>query len=119
MPVAQTVDQPAAVTRRPATATEVVTQLAQLPGWSLHGDGAAVCIRKTYAFSGFSQALGFAQALAWLAQRLDHHPELRIKQQCCEVRWSSHDVGGLSASDFEAAARTEALLVDGVGAARA
>ena len=109
MPQAKSVDSAATAARRPATATEVVSQLSQLPGWSLDGDGAAVCIRKSFTCSNFQDAMAFAHAVAWLAQCLSHQPELRIAGRCCEVRWSSPDLAGLSIMDFDAAARTDAL----------
>lgn len=98
------------VTRRALSATEVVTALTQLEGWSLSGDGLEVAISKRYAFTSFHETIAFVNAVAFVAHRLDHHPELLIAPCSCTVRWRTHDVGGISRSDFEAAARVDALL---------
>ena len=40
---------------------------------------------------------------------MNHHPEVVLQHAYCVVRWRTHDVQGLSALDFEAARRTDAL----------
>ncbi len=91
------------------TATEVVTRLAKLEGWRLDGDGTAVVIQKTFRFVDFAQTMGFVNAVAWLAQARDHHPELIVHFDSCTVRYNTHDVAGLSQADFDAAAAVDAL----------
>ena len=98
-----------ALTRRALTATEVVANLAQLEGWSLSGDGANVAIEKTYHFANYYETISFVNALAFIAHAQDHHPDLSVHYDRCVVRWSTHDVGGLSENDFICAAKTDAL----------
>ena len=40
-------------------------------------------------------ALAFVNAMAFIAHREDHHPDLGVHYDRCVVRYSSHDVGGL------------------------
>ncbi|HSN79575.1 MAG TPA: 4a-hydroxytetrahydrobiopterin dehydratase [Rhodoferax sp.] len=94
---------------RALTATEVVTRLAKLEGWHLDGDGAAVAIQKTFRFADYAQTLLFVNAVAWLAQARDHHPELIVQFDRCLVRYNTHDVAGLSQADFDCAAAVDAL----------
>jgi 4a-hydroxytetrahydrobiopterin dehydratase len=94
---------------RALKATEIVASLAQLEGWSLRGDGAELAIAKRYAFPDFQQALVFANAVAWLAQQRNHHPELEVGWGHCTVHWRSHDAGGITRADFECAAAVDAL----------
>jgi len=101
---------PALSPRRAFKATEIVSQLAQLSGWRLSGDGDSLAIEKTYTFADYYQTLAFVNALAFIAHARDHHPELVVQHHHCVVRWRSHDVGGLSATDFDCAARADALL---------
>ncbi|MDY0106893.1 MAG: 4a-hydroxytetrahydrobiopterin dehydratase [Giesbergeria sp.] len=96
--------------RRALTATEVVAKLAQLDGWSLSGDGAQVAIEKTYRFANYYETIAFVNAVAFIAHTEDHHPDLSVHYGRCVVRLNTHDVGGLSASDFDCAARFDALL---------
>ena len=100
----------ASVQRRALSPTEVVTQLATLPGWRLAGNGADVAIEKDYTFGNYHETLAFVNAVAFVAHAQDHHPELTVRYNRCGVRWNTHDVGGISETDFECAARVDALL---------
>jgi 4a-hydroxytetrahydrobiopterin dehydratase len=92
------------------SATNIVANLAQLDGWKLSGDGDAVAIEKTFTFGDYFETIAFVNALAWVAHKQDHHPELAVFYNRCIVRLNTHDVRGISASDFECAALFDALL---------
>lgn len=96
--------------RRALKATEVVTSLAKLEGWKLSGDGADLAIEKAWDFADYFETMAFVNAVAYLAHRQDHHPELLVQYRRCVVRFNTHDVGGISATDFECAALVDALL---------
>ena len=89
----------------PAQAREL---LALLPGWEFAADAGE--IRKQFRFPDFVRALAFVNALGWIAEHENHHPDLELGWGRCLVRFSTHDVGGLSMNDFICAAKTEALL---------
>lgn len=90
--------------------TAVVTQLAQLNDWVLDGDGAQLAIQKTYHFANYHETMAFVNAVAFIAHAQDHHPDLSVHYNRCVVRLNTHEVGGLSSSDFDCAARFDALL---------
>ena len=96
--------------RRALSATEIVTQLTQLNGDAAQGwkliDGA---LEKTYNFANFHETMAFVNALAWIAHREDHHPDLALGYSRCTVRFNTHDVGGISVSDFHCAGAVDAL----------
>ncbi|MBA2672926.1 MAG: 4a-hydroxytetrahydrobiopterin dehydratase [Ramlibacter sp.] len=96
--------------RRALTPTEVVMRLAAAPGWKLSGDGANAAIEKTFNFANYHETMAFVNAVAFVAHREDHHPDLSVHYNRCVVRFNTHDVGGISESDFECAARVDALL---------
>ena len=98
------------VPRRALTPTEIVKRLADLPGWKLSGDGADVAIERTYTFADYHETMAFVNALAFIAHSLDHHPDLSVHYDRCVVRFSTHSVQGISETDFECAARADALL---------
>jgi 4a-hydroxytetrahydrobiopterin dehydratase len=81
--------------------------LRVLPGWIATSDGKE--IGKDFRFADFHRTMGFVNALAFMANREDHHPDLEVGYGHCRVRWSTHDVGGLSLNDFICAAKVEAL----------
>lgn len=89
--------------------SQVVKALVGLPGWRLHGEGEQIAIEKDWRFASHAQALLFVNAVGWLAESMNHHPELVLNHAHCVVRWRTHDVKGLSTHDFEAARRTDAL----------
>ena len=99
--------------RSALTAPQIVAKLAQLQGWRLRGDGADLAIEKTYAFKSYLQTMAFVNAVAFLAEQNDHHPEILVNYKTCSVRWRTHDVRGISHSDFECALKVDALLDGG------
>ena len=96
--------------RRALTPTEIVKRLADLPGWKLSGDGDEVAIERSYHFANYFETMAFVNALAFVAHTLDHHPDLSVHYARCVVRFRTHDVNGISETDFECAARADALL---------
>jgi 4a-hydroxytetrahydrobiopterin dehydratase len=96
--------------RSAMSAPAIVSALARLEGWKLTGDGADVAIEKTYTFANYYETIAFVNALALVAHQEDHHPDLSVHYGRCVVRFNTHDVQGLSATDFECAARVDALL---------
>jgi len=81
--------------------------LKQLPDWKLIDAGAA--IEKTYTFKNYYRTLAFVNALAFIAHDEDHHPDLGVHYGKVIVRYSTHDVGGLSMNDLICAAKVERL----------
>ncbi len=96
--------------RRALSATEIVASLARLDGWTLTGDGTDVAIEKTFGFANYFETIAFVNALAFVAHAQDHHPDLSVHYNRCVVRFSTHDVNGISATDFDCAAQADALL---------
>ena len=82
--------------------------MPEVPGWELVEDGHA--LSKTINFKNYYETIAFVNALAYMANREDHHPDLGVHYNRCVVRFSTHDVGGLSENDFICAAKTEALM---------
>jgi 4a-hydroxytetrahydrobiopterin dehydratase len=85
--------------------------LAELRDWRELPDADA--IHKTYHFSSFREAWGFASQVALVAERQDHHPEIIVNFDRVELRLASHDV-----EDADNGALTErdvalARLIDG------
>jgi 4a-hydroxytetrahydrobiopterin dehydratase len=88
---------------------DVSTYLAALPEWHLAADSGE--IRKEFRFADYFHTIAFVNAVASIAHREDHHPDLEVAYNRCVVRFSTHDVGGLSLNDVICAARVEDLLI--------
>lgn len=67
-------------------------------------------LEKTCRLPDFDSVRRIVIALMALADELDHHPDVSFGYRDLTIRWSTHDAGGISALDHEAAARTDALL---------
>ena len=96
--------------RRALSATQLVSQLAQAEGWQLSGDGKDLAIEKTFSFVNYYETMAFVNAVALIAHQQDHHPDLKVSYNRCHVRFNTHDVGGVSATDFDCARRIDALF---------
>ena len=90
------------------TAAEVAASVRALPDWSAVSNASA--LQRTFAFANFHETIGFVNALAWMANREDHHPDLRVSYNRCVVTWSTHDAGGITNNDVICAATTDRLL---------
>lgn len=79
--------------------------LEQLKGWAIE-DGKLV---KVFPFRDYYQTMAFVNAVAWVAHRDDHHPELIVSYNKCRVEYWTHSIGGLSENDFICAAKCDAI----------
>jgi 4a-hydroxytetrahydrobiopterin dehydratase len=75
--------------------------------WQLAEDGKA--IRRALKFPDFWRTMSFVNALAHVANVEDHHPDLEVGYNSCNVRFSTHAIGGLSENDFILAAKITPL----------
>jgi 4a-hydroxytetrahydrobiopterin dehydratase len=96
--------------RRACTATEIVANLAKLDNWKLTGEEQSLAIEKTFNFANYFETIAFVNALAFIVHKQNHHPDLSVHYSRCVVRFNTHDVGGLTATDFECAAMIDGLI---------
>lgn len=91
--------------------TQSVDQWLQtVPGWTKLENPATIA--RTFEFSEYSRALSFANAVAWVAIRENHHPVIELHYGRCIVRYNTHAVAGLTENDFICAAKVNALFDD-------
>ncbi len=86
------------------------TLIAQVPGWKLDDGGDS--IRRRFEFKDFYRTMAFVNAMAWIANREDHHPDFETGYNYCDVSYTTHAIGGLSENDFICAAKVNALVGD-------
>lgn len=92
----------------PLSSDAVKSGLAQIPGWSANQDGTE--ITRTFEFKNYYETMAFVNALAWVAHREDHHPDIEVGYKRCRVRYATHSIGGVSDNDFICAAKLNRLL---------
>ena len=78
-----------------------------MPGWTLTEDGKAIVRR--FKFKDFGATMAFVNRLATVADRKDHHPDLKVGYGYCEVLFTTHDAGGLTVLDADLARQTQAI----------
>jgi 4a-hydroxytetrahydrobiopterin dehydratase len=88
------------------SAADLQRHLADAPGWALV-DGS---IEKTFRFEDYHRTMAFVNAVAWIAHREDHHPDIAFSYSRATLRFNTHSVGGISLNDFICAAKVDALL---------
>ena len=84
---------------------EIEVRLSGLSGWERSGEA----IAKSFTCGDFVGSVEFVQDLVDPAEALGHHPDLEISWDTVKVTISTHSEGGLTAADFELAARVDAL----------
>jgi 4a-hydroxytetrahydrobiopterin dehydratase len=87
------------------TDDEIQERLARLNGWSR----GAKSIEKTYRFNNFLRAISFVNAVAYVAESVNHHPDLIIHYKEVTVRNWTHVAGGVTQHDFSLAERIDAI----------
>jgi 4a-hydroxytetrahydrobiopterin dehydratase len=88
------------------TNSQVAARIKKLSGWKTKGDA----IRKSFAFKNYYETMAFVNATAWISHREDHHPDLEVGYNKCAVTYSTHSAGGVTAKDFDCAAKIEKLM---------
>lgn len=91
------------------TADEMNLLLQQLTDWALCNKSSEHRLRKRFAFPAYAQALAFTNALAEMAESVNHHPLIELAWGYVRVDWWTHSISGLHRNDFILAARTDLL----------
>jgi 4a-hydroxytetrahydrobiopterin dehydratase len=84
---------------------EIEEKLAGLDGWERRDDS----IVKAFDRGDFVGSVKFVDSLVAPAEEMGHHPDLEISWSTVTVTISTHSEGGLTAADFELAAKIDAL----------
>ncbi len=93
---------------KPISASIAHSLIKQLnPGWSFSRDTRG--LEQEFRFKDFQETIGFVNAIAWIANTQDHHPDLEVGYNRCKIKFSTHAAGGLTVNDFICAAKIDAL----------
>jgi 4a-hydroxytetrahydrobiopterin dehydratase len=74
-------------------------------GWERQGDE----LVKVHKGKGFVGALVFVNAVGYLAEAANHHPDVDIRWDTVTLHLSTHSEGGITQGDLEMAKRIDAL----------
>jgi 4a-hydroxytetrahydrobiopterin dehydratase len=87
------------------TPQQVATGLAETPGWQVND----AQLTRTVTRKDFRDALLFVNAVGFLAERANHHPDILISWNKVTLTLSTHSEGGLTDKDFELARQVNEL----------
>ncbi len=90
------------------TGPEIQTLLKAIPEWHVNADNTEIF--RLFAFTNFSQTMFFVNAIAFIASKEKHHPDMEVHYNSVNVRYSTHAIGGLTENDFICAAKVNDLL---------
>jgi 4a-hydroxytetrahydrobiopterin dehydratase len=85
---------------------ELAAALSGLPLWSGDGDG----IRRSVELPGFPDAVAALVRIGFVAEQLDHHPDVDLRWRTLHLTLVTHSAGGVTELDLELARRVDELF---------
>jgi len=86
-------------------ADEVQKLLSTVPGWELKNGE----LQRSFSLPTFPAAIFFVNAIAHIAETLQHHPDISIAYDKVTLSVSTHSAGGITEKDFALAQRVNEL----------
>lgn len=86
---------------------EASRALAELPEWRAERGA----IARTYETEGWGTTLMLVNAIGFIAEAADHHPDLEVSWAKVVVRLSTHSAGGITDKDLALAREIERLAL--------
>lgn len=81
--------------------------LGKLNNWQVNAEGTR--ITRRFTFKNFYKTMAFVNAVAFIANQENHHPDMEIGYNYCIMHYTTHAIHGLSENDFICAAKIDAL----------
>ena len=76
-----------------------------LPKWTFEDSH----LRRVYKTRKWPETVMLFNAIAYLAEQADHHPDITASYGSLEIRLVTHSAGGITDKDFDLAGKIEAL----------
>lgn len=75
---------------------QIAEELASIPNWKYENN----CLSSEFSFSTFVEAFSFMTSLAFLSEKLNHHPDWSNCYNKVNITLSTHDEGGVTSKDI-------------------
>jgi 4a-hydroxytetrahydrobiopterin dehydratase len=85
---------------------ELSAALQGLPLWSGDGEG----LHRTARLPSFRDAVAAINAIADVAEEMDHHPDIDLRWRTLNLHLVTHSAGGVTDNDLQLARRIDGLL---------
>ena len=96
-----------ATKERTYTDVEIEGKLKDLPGWWAENGW----IRRMYKTDGWPTTLMLVNAIGFIAEAANHHPDLTVSWAKVTVKLQNHAAGGITDKDFELARKMEDIAL--------
>lgn len=97
---------------KPLSVEEKEALLKQVDSSWLVDEGYTVLCRE-FKFKNYYETMAFVNAIAWISHHENHHPDLAVGYNHCQVKYTTHAMNDLSENDFICAAKIDQLMLFG------
>lgn len=92
------------------TTNEIDTLLCDLSDWEVIVDSDMQKLKRQFQTKNYQKSLSFTNAVAVLAESVNHHPQIIVEYSSVTVIWWTHVIQGLHKNDFIMASKTSDLF---------
>ncbi len=64
-------------------------------------------IIRSFKFKNFAKTMFFVNAVAHIADQQGHHPDVSFGYNYCDVKFTTHEAGGLTVNDYICAKKVD------------
>jgi 4a-hydroxytetrahydrobiopterin dehydratase len=82
-------------------------KISALDNW--HFNEIDNCLEKKFEFKSYLKNISFVNAIAFIANKQNHHPDLIVKFNLCHIKITTHDENSLTEKDFKLASAIDQL----------
>ena len=86
--------------------SEIKKRLKTLKEWKYEGE----FITRSFEFESFMEGIAFVSRVAELAEKEEHHPDIRIRYTTITLLSQTHTEGGVTEWDFELAGAIDKMV---------
>lgn len=87
-------------------ASDVAEFCGQSPHWESRGDR----LVSSVTAPSFVDAIAWVDAIALIAEEMDHHPDIDIRWRTLHFALSTHSAGGITQGDLQLASRIDEVV---------
>ena len=85
--------------RKKLAPEEIHRNLTEMEDWHTEND----VLSLRFEFANFAEALDFVNLVGAIAEKHDHHPDIKFGWGYAEINLTTHDRSGITAFDFAVA----------------
>ena len=89
--------------------SEIESLMQEVGEWSLIQDSGTQKLQRVFHTHNYKKSISFTNAIAQLAETVNHHPLIIVEYSTVTVEWWSHKINGLHKNDFIMAAKINTI----------